>query len=130
MITLNQKQFKDVTKLVALAARLDELNRLEGYLPSALLSRRKGILKKQVETLEGKKDDEETSINIRIEVPGEGTKVAKKEKSFSLNLGNLLNRKFNEIELGDDDDDVFKVVKNLLPPRRRSGILGKVVTEL
>lgn len=127
MITLSQKKLKTLIGLAATAGRLDELNRLEGYVPSAVISRRKGILKKQIANAVGKKDEEERSIQIRIEVPEE-EKVTKKEKSFAVNLRNILGGNFSKVE-EDDDDDVLVVMKSLLPPQN-SAVLGKIVTEL
>lgn len=129
-MTLNQKQFKNAMKIVAAAARIDELNRLEGYVPSSTISRRKNALKKQVEEILGKEKKEETEINIRIELPEE--KVQKKENSVKFSLKNLLGGA-KELSLTEDDDDssdeLIAVVKGILPVEQR-GILGKVVTEL
>lgn len=127
MITLNQKQFEKVAKLIAINARLDELNRLEGYVPSAAISRRKSILRKQVSELKGDKKEEEQTINIRIEVPAEEKQVTKKEKSYAVNLKNILGGKFNKVE--DDDDETLIILRNLLPVEHQE-VLGKIVREL
>jgi hypothetical protein len=128
MITLNQKQLKAVMDLSATAGRLDELNRLEGYAPSATISKRKGILRKQLADMFDKEEPkEEKSVHIRIEIPEEEKKV-KKEESFSLNLKKLLSGKFNEIEK-DEDNEVILAIKNLLPREDRA-VFGKIVNEL
>jgi len=112
----------------AIAGRLDELNRLEGYVPSATISRRKSILKKQLANILGKEESqEEKAVHIRIEIPEE-EKVEKKEKSFTLNLKKLLSGKFNEIE-ENDDDEILVAIKNLLPKEDRE-VYGKIVREL
>ena len=127
MITLNQKQFEKIAKLVATGARLDELNRLEGYVPSAVISRRKNILRKQVAELKGDKKEEEQTINIRIEVPTEEKQVTKKEKSYAVTLKNILGGKFNEVE--DDDNETLVVLRGLLPVEHQE-VIGKIIREL
>lgn len=128
MITLNQKQLKKVMDFSSIAGRLDELKRLEGYVPSSTISRRKNILKKQLAEMIGKEETkEESTVNIRIEIPEE-KKVEKKEKSFSLNLKNLLSGNFKELE-EEDDNDVLVAIKSLLPKEDRE-VIGKVVKEL
>ena len=129
MLTLNQKQLKKVMDLSSIAGRLDELNRLEGYVPSSTISRRKNILKKQLAEMTDKKDEkDETSINIRIELPDESPKVEKKEKSFSLNLKKLLSGDFKGIE-DEEEENVLVAIKSLLPKEDRE-VFGKVVREL
>ena len=125
MLTLNQKQLKKIMSISATAGRLDELNKLEGYVPSATISRRKSMLKKQLQELIGKEEKEEHVINIRIDVPEERT--TKKEKSFAVSLKNILSGKFNEVE--EDDDETFVSFKELLPVEART-VIGKVVKEL
>jgi hypothetical protein len=128
MITLNQKQLKKVMDFSSIAGRLDELKRLEGYVPSSTISRRKNILKKQLAEMMGKEETkEESTVNIRIEIPEE-KKVEKKEKSFSLNLKNLLSGNFKEIE-EEDDNDVLVAIKSILPKEDRE-VLGTIVKEL
>lgn len=128
MITLNQKQLKKVMDFSSIAGRLDELKRLEGYVPSSTISRRKNILKKQLAEMIGKEETkEESTVNIRIELPEE-KKVEKKEKTFSLNLKNLLSGNFKELE-EEDDNDVLVAIKSLLPKEDRE-VIGKVVKEL
>ena len=130
MITLSQKELKNLIELAAIAGRLDELNRLEGYVPSASISRRKGILKGQLTKLTGKteKRDDEQVVNIRIEVPTEERQVTRKEKSFAVNLKNILSGRFNEVET-EEDDDALIVMKKLLPVEHQV-VLGKIVREL
>ena len=128
MITLNQKQLKKVMDFSSIAGRLDELKRLEGYVPSSTISRRKNILKKQLAEMMGKEETkEESTVNIRIEIPEE-KKVEKKEKSFSLNLKNLLSGNFKEIE-EEDDNDVLVAIKSILPKEDRE-VFGTIVKEL
>ena len=128
MLTLNQKQLKKVMDFSSIAGRLDELKRLEGYVPSSTIFRRKNILKKQLAEMIGKEETkEESAVHIRIELPEE-KKVEKKEKSFSLNLKNLLSGNFKEIE-EEDDNDVLVAIKSLLPKEDRE-VIGKVVKEL
>ena len=129
MITLNQKQFENAAKLIAASARLSELQRLEGFVPSALISRRKEMLKKQIAKLKGETDRPADEIHIRIEVPTEEKKAVKKEKTFSVNLGKLLSGRFNELE-EDDDEELLVNLKGLFPEKRNNVVLGKVVTEL
>ena len=129
MITLTQKQFEKAVKKLMTAARLDEISRLEGYVPSALISKRKGILKKQLASFAGQKKEEETSINIRIEIPEEGNRIVKKEKSFAANLKNLISGNSYNINEDDDDENVFSVIKSLMPKTSRQP-LGKIVREL
>ena len=129
MVTLNQKQLKRLIDLAAVAGRLDELNRIEGHVPSAFISRRKGILKRQlVDGIDEEKSQDEQTINIRIEVPTEEKRVAKKEKSLAINLKNILSGNFGKVE-EDDDDDTFVVLSKLLPAEHRS-VMGKIVKEL
>lgn len=129
MLTLNQKQLKKIMDISAIAGRLDELNKLEGYVPSATISRRKGILKKQLANLVGtEKKEEDTVINIRIDTNALEGKVAKKEQSFATTIKNVLAGKFNEVE-NEDDDDTLVVLKSFLPVESHS-VLGKVVREL
>ena len=128
MLTLNQKQLKKVMDFSSIAGRLDELKRLEGYVPSSTISRRKNILKKQLAEMIGKEETkEESTVNIRIEIPEE-KKVEKKEKSFSLNLKNLLSGNFKEIE-EEDDNDVLVAIKSILPKEDRE-VFGTIVKEL
>ena len=128
MITLNQKQLKKVMDFSSIAGRLDELKRLEGYVPSSTISRRKNILKKQLAEMIGKEETkEESTVSIRIEIPEE-KKVEKKEKNFSLNLKNLLSGNFKEIE-EEDDNDVLVAIKSILPKEDRE-VLGTIVKEL
>lgn len=128
MITISQKQLEKAAKLIAAGARLNELNRLEGYVPSALTSKRKAMLKALIAGLSGKKEktEEQREVHIRIEVPEEKTQVVKKEKSFTLSLKDILAGKFNEVE--DNDDDTLTVLSGLLP---EAGItFGKIIREL
>jgi uncharacterized alpha/beta hydrolase family protein len=128
MLTLNQKELKKVLTLTALAGRLDELNRLEGYVPSAVISRRKSLLKSQVKELTNEKKKEEETVHIQINVTGEEPKVEKKEKSFSLNLKNILSGNFKEVK-EEEDDDILVTIKNLLPAEQQT-VIGKIVREL
>ena len=131
MITLTNKQFNKLAKVIATAARLSEVKQFEGYVPSAVTSKRKRMLRAQLGKLTDQattKKDEETTVNIRVEIP-EGGKAEKKEKSFKLNVGNLLKGRFNEVEV-DDDDDIMNIVKGLFPKEHNSILGGKVVTEL
>lgn len=128
MLTLNQKQLKKLMDITALAARLNELKKLEGYVPSGLIAKRKGIIKAQLTKLTGKESEkEETTVRIQIEIPEEKV-VSKKEKSFGDTIKNLLAGKFNEVK-EDDEDDVLLVFKSLLPADSRPAY-GKVVTEI
>lgn len=127
-MTLTQKQLKNVAEVSAIAGRLDELNKLEGYVPSALISRRKSILKGQLKELLGETEKkEEKTVQIHIEIPEEGRKVKRESINFSSTLKKLLTGNFNEVE--DDDDETLVVVKNLLPIESRE-VIGKVVREL
>lgn len=127
-MTLTQKQLKNVAEVSAIAGRLDELNKLEGYVPSALISRRKSILKGQLKELLGETEKkEEKTVQIHIEIPEEGRKVKRESTNFSSTLKKLLTGNFNEVE--DDDDETLVVVKNLLPIESRE-VIGKVVREL
>jgi hypothetical protein len=131
MVELTQKQFKQVAEIVATAARLSEIKRWEGFVPSAALARRKRALKLQLSKLTDKKEEkEETTVNIRLEIPEQGKTTSKKEKSFAVSVGNILKGKFNEVEVDDNDDEenIFAIVKSLLPYSGKLG--GKIVTEL
>jgi len=126
-MTLNQKQFEKLTKVVAIGARLSEIERFEGYVPSSQLSTRKRSLKKQLAELIGE-DTEERTVNIRIEIPEGEKKVEKEEKkSFTLKLADLLKGKFNKVE--DDDDEVVVALRKLIPEELHS-VYGKIVREL
>jgi hypothetical protein len=129
MITLNQKQLEKLTKAVAIAARLSEIERFEGYVSSSVTSTRKRTLKKQLAELTDKETEERT-VNIRIEIPEGGVKKEEKEekhkKSFSLNLKDLLAGKSNKEE---DDDETLVVLKSIIP-QDLTGFYGKIVKEL
>jgi len=127
---MTKKQFNKIAKILAIAARLDELQRLEGRIPSAILSRRRGILKKQLDKLTGESEENDTNIRIRISVPDE-TIESKKEKKLNFNLNKIIGGNFADVEFDDDNDNdnVFSSIKKLLPNRRGRG-LGKVVTEI
>lgn len=135
MITLSKKQFEAVVETVAIAARLDEIKRLDGYIPSAMLSRRKDLLRRQLQELKGTdaiEKEEEQVVNIKIDLSGVAdTKTVKKEKSFGKTIASILNGRYNDDKDDDDDNHIFAVVKNLLP--RENGVIlreGKVVREL
>jgi len=57
MITLNQKQFEKLTKVVAIGARLSEIERFEGYVPSSQLTTRKRALKKALAELTDQEEE-------------------------------------------------------------------------
>jgi hypothetical protein len=135
MVTLSKKQLETVAETVAIAARLDELKRLEGYVPSAMINRRKDLLKRQLRELKGKdvaEKEEEQTVNIKIDLSGVAdTKTVKKEKSFGKTISDILNGRSNNDDDDDDDNNVFAVVKKLLP--RENGVIvkgGKIITEL
>jgi hypothetical protein len=127
MITLNQKQIEKLTKAVAIAARLSEIERFEGYVSSSVTSTRKRTLKKQLAALTEEEPVERT-VNIRIEIPeGEAKKEEKEEKhnkkSFSFNLKDLLSGKSNKEE---DDDETLVVLRSIVPQE----LVGRIVKEL
>jgi hypothetical protein len=125
MIELNQKQWKKVKETISIAGRYDELCKLEGYVPSAVIARRKGILRKQLEKLTGKAEKTETEeqvVNIKINIPD--TKVEKKEKSKKFTLKSLLSSSTN-----NDDDEILASIDRILPGDERT-IIGKIVNEL
>lgn len=126
MITLNQKQFQNALKASAIAGRLDELNRLEGYVPSSTISRRRNLLKKQAETLFGKETKEEQVLSIRIELPDEPKKEEK--KSFSLNLKELFTGKAFTNSF-DEDEEIVSVIRKIIPTEHKA-IVGRIVDEL
>jgi hypothetical protein len=130
-MTLNQKQLKNLVELAATAGRLNELNRLEGYVPSAIISRRKSLLKKQLRELVGKeeKKEEQQTVKISINVPSvEETKVEPKEKSLLSTLKELLSGKPEKKD--DDDDNIVVILESLLPKAYEKAVIGKVVTEI
>jgi hypothetical protein len=127
-MTLNQKQLKQLVEISVTAGRLNELNRLEGYVPSATLSRRKSILKNQIRDLLGKEEKkaEEQKITINVDLSGAGeTKTEKKEKSFLSTIKDLLSVKEDK---DDDNDEFVAVIQQLIPESKIT--IGKVVTEL
>jgi predicted PP-loop superfamily ATPase len=135
MVTLSKKQLETVAETVAIAARLDELKRLEGYVPSAMINRRKDLLKRQLRELKGKdvaEKEEEQTVNIKIDLSGAtDSKTVKKEKSFGKTLASILSGHSNNDDDDDDDNNVFAVIKKLLP--RENGVIvkgGKIITEL
>lgn len=130
-MTINKKQLNNLVALALLAGRYSELENFEGYVPSSSLSRRKGILKKQIRTLvnglKSKEEQEETVVKFEIEIPELETKKSeKKEKSFRLSLKDLF-RKSSLIE--EDDDDAFEIISKLVP-EEETEIIGRVVREL
>jgi hypothetical protein len=126
-MTLNQKQLKKIMDVSAIAGRYDELNRLEGYVPSATISRRKSILKRQLVELLSEDKKEEKTVNIRIEIPEEKTEPKEKKSSLSFNLSSLLAGKYNEVV--EDNDEILVALRSLLPEDNRMSI-GKIVKEL
>lgn len=128
MVNLSQKEFNRLVEVVATAARLSEIQRWEGFVPSSALARRKRTLRAQLSKVSDKEEKEETTVNLRIEIP-EGKAVTKKEKSFAVNVGNILKGKFNEVN-DDDEDNIFTIVKAILPKGYNSLLGGKIVTEL
>lgn len=124
---LNQKQFEKLTKVIAIGARLSEIERFEGYVPSSQLSTRKRTLKKQLAELVNE-ETEEREVHIRIEIP-EGSKKVEKvdKKSFTVKLADLLKGKLCKED--EDDDETVVVLRNLIPEDLRP-IYGKIVKEL
>lgn len=122
-MTLNQKDLKKIAKAVEITSRIKELELQSPYLPSVVVLKRKAALKKQLrELINGKEEVEEQKINIKIELP----ETEKKEKSFSINLGNLFSGKVKETE---DDEPIVRVVRGLFPEEELTS-LGKFVQEL
>lgn len=120
-MNLTQKDLKKVVKAVELAARIDELDHLAPYVSSDVRLRRKSKLKDQLKELTGeKKEKEEPTININIEIP---EKAEKKEKSYKFNLKNLFSKEEKE-----DDDVVLRIVRGILPEEVRT--IGKLVEEM
>jgi hypothetical protein len=78
---LNQKDLKKVMTVANLAGRINELEKIEPYVPSGAVLKRKSDLKKQLREVLGKKEDkEEQVLNIKIELP-DSIEEKKREKS-------------------------------------------------
>jgi len=123
---LTKKQFKRVAEIIATGARLSEVKRFEGLVPSSLVSTRKRTLKNQLTELLEKEDTDVETVNIHIEVPGSSEKVdVKDKKSFTVKLKDLFSGNLKKEE-EDDDDNIGVVLRNLIP----DGVYGKIVREL
>jgi|GEM_PF-4524537 hypothetical protein len=130
-MTINKKQLTNLVSLALLAGRYKELENFEGYVPSSSLSRRKGILKKQIRSLNksfrSNEEQEETVIKFEIEVPEVETKRSeKKEKSLRFNLKDLFKK---DVLLEEEDNDVFEIISKIVPEENNE-VIGKIVREL
>lgn len=123
---LSKKDFQKLLQAAILAGRLNELDRIKGFVPSVEVSKRRSILKNQLRELTGEKKEkeEEATININIEIPG--GEVKKDKKSLKFSLKDLLSPKKED---EDYDDDVVKVIRGLWPEEDFK-LVGKIITEL
>lgn len=126
MVKINQKGLDKIVQIASLAGRYNELQRLEGQVPSSLITRRKTIIKSQLqELLKDKEEEKETTMNIRIEIPTETEKSKKEAKENCFSLSSLLGKKY----ANDESDEISIFLGDAFDGDTR-GIIKKIVTEI
>lgn len=121
---LTKESLKKLVKAATIIGRVKELERNEPYMKSYDVARRKDKLVSELKELVGietkKKEVEEETVHIRVEIP-EGN--GKKEKSFSLK--DLLGLGKKE----DTDDTELRIVQGFFP-EEEFDVVRKIVKEL
>lgn len=123
---LNQKDLKEVMTIANVAGRINELERIEPYVSSGLIQKRKAELKRQLRKLIGEKENTEeqvVKIEIKANLPGE-KKEEKKKNSLTFNLKDL----FKGVKL-EEEEPVVRVLRGLFPEEEVVSI-GKIIREL
>lgn len=123
---LNQKDLKEVMTIANVAGRINELERIEPYVSSGLIQKRKAELKRQLRKLIGEKENIEeqvVKIEIKTNLPEE-KKEEKKKNSLTFNLKDL----FKGAKL-EEEEPVVRVLRGLFPEEEVVSI-GKIIREL
>ena len=120
---LNQKDLKEVMTIANVAGRINELERIEPYVSSGLIQKRKAELKRQLRKLIGEKENIEEQVEIKTNLPEE-KKEEKKKNSLTFNLKDL----FKGAKL-EEEEPVVMVLRGLFPEEEVVSI-GKIIREL
>jgi len=121
---LNQKDFKKIAQALELAGRINELERLEPWVPSSHIIKRRSTLIKELKELVDVNDKEEKIIEIKVELPEQ---KEKKKDPFTFNLCDLFKKRVKDDD--DDDESVIRVIRGLIPEENRITI-GKIIEKL
>ena len=123
---LNQKDLKEIMTIANVAGRINELERIEPYVSSGLIQKRKAELKRQLRKLVGEKENTEEQV-VKIEIKANLPEEKKEEKKKNLLTFNLKDL-FKGTKL-EEEEPVVSVLRGLFPEEEVVSI-GKIIREL
>lgn len=123
---LNQKDLKEIVTIANVTGRINELERIEPYVSSGLIQKRKAELKRQLRKLVGEKENTEEQV-VKIEIKANLPEEKKEEKKKNLLTFNLKDL-FKGTKL-EEEEPVVRVLRGLFPEEEVVSI-GKIIREL